>query len=155
MNQTADDEWHLMIQARPTDVGAGPTLTICNTKVPTLDLKGQPVTEPLAVRFDAVLSSMDQLGMFVEGDGSFCWTAPGAAWRIYGEIYDGHETVQYVELKGKCPGGRISTGARMYVRSEPEPHHGAACSRGSNSLRPMNSPASRLRIKLLDETPDQ
>jgi len=103
MDQDSLVQWHLVIQARPAGAVTGPPVSLAGRELATLDLRGQPVSEPLPVTFDAVLMAFQQLGMFVEGDGSFCWTAPQAVWRVFGELYDGSERLQYAEMKGFCP----------------------------------------------------
>lgn len=96
-------EWHLVVQGKPAEAVAGARLQLQHTTLQTLDLGGRVATAPLPVSFDAAYQALERLELFIEGDGSFCWTAPHARWRIFGELYDGGSLLHYAELKGCCP----------------------------------------------------
>jgi hypothetical protein len=95
--------WHLVVHGKPTAAIAGANLALQEGSLRTLDLQGAPASAPLPVRFEAAFADLERLGLFIEGDGSFCWTAPQAIWRIFGELYDGGDRLHYAELKGTCP----------------------------------------------------
>ena len=102
-HESRNSQWHVIVQARPPAAKPGPRLLAGGKPVATLDLGGQAATGLLPVSFDWAFGQLEKLDLFIEGDGSFCWTAPQAAWRIYGELYDGGERLVYAELKGYCP----------------------------------------------------
>lgn len=66
-----------------------------------------PQLSPLPSRFDEAaerLRGLDRLHF--EMDGSFVWrgTAGEDRWQLDGMIYDSGDRIQYVDLKGECPG---------------------------------------------------
>jgi hypothetical protein len=107
MTPTPSSPWHLVVQGKPSQATAGPILEIQGKQLPTIDLQGTVASTPLPVSFDAAFEALQQLDLFIEGDGSFCWTAPEARWRIFGELYDGGERLHYAELKGDCPAAEL------------------------------------------------
>ena len=51
--------------------------------------------------FIAAINAMD--GGYAEGDGSYGVVGQGGTWKIYGNIYENQDAIQYVELIGQCP----------------------------------------------------
>ena len=108
MNHSPADEpsaepWHLVLHGLPPHVIAGPTLEIQQAPLATIQLPQGTQADPLPIDFESAYLALEQLGLFIEGDGSFCWTAPQAVWRLFGELYDGGTYLHYAELKGSCP----------------------------------------------------
>ena len=93
------DPIHLVIHRRPTEYAEKPALDLHAKRLPLLDID-RPL--PLAVTFEKVFEQLVALDrMLLEPDGSFVWSGDG--WQIDGQINDGGDTVDNVELKGTCP----------------------------------------------------
>jgi hypothetical protein len=62
------------------------------------------------VGFEEACAALAQLPqMFAEPDGSFVWTSPQSeqSWQVDGVMYDRHERLLFVDLKGVCPRERF------------------------------------------------
>lgn len=61
--------------------------------------------QPLPVSFEAAEAELATLGrLYFEPDGSFLWVGEQpAAWQIDGMLYDAAGSLQYVDLRGRCP----------------------------------------------------
>jgi hypothetical protein len=99
-------QFHISVHRRPPGDLKRQPVDLAAGRYQTLHLEPQQVTEPMTVCFEdacAKLSGFPQ--MFVEPDGSFVWTSPQAdsAWQIDGVIYDRHDRLLFVDLKGSCP----------------------------------------------------
>lgn len=89
---------HVVIHRRPTEFSEKPAVELLTQRISPLDID-RPL--PLAVTFDDVLARLVVLDrIFLEADGSFVWSGDG--WQIDGQINDGGDTVDHVELKGTC-----------------------------------------------------
>ena len=66
----------------------------------------------LAVGFDDVLAELAKLPrLFIEPDGSFVWrgtSVDGQEWQLDGNLVDRGQTLDYVEIKGRCPSERLN-----------------------------------------------
>lgn len=96
----------ITIHARPD--GPQPTrqLEVAGRQLRVLDVEPGRLVDPLPVTFEQAACSLEQLPLlFFEPDGSFVW-GQGAGrerWEVDGLLYDGHQQLQYVSLRGKCP----------------------------------------------------
>ena len=62
-----------------------------------------PDRGPLPTSFEKAFERLQQLPkIYLEGDGSFVWTQPGAHEQLFGMLYDAADELQYVELRGQC-----------------------------------------------------
>ncbi len=98
--------FHIAIHARPDQVAAGPELELDQRRWATLAIEPNLLAQPFPVSFEQAADSLHQLPrMFVEPDGSWVWVsaAPAQPWQVDGSLFDRHERLLYVELKGACP----------------------------------------------------
>jgi hypothetical protein len=62
---------------------------------------------PLPTSFETVCERLAKLPrLYIELDGSWVWTgedATGRPWQLDGMLYDAADSIQYVDLKGRCP----------------------------------------------------
>ena len=98
--------FHVALHARPASCSAGPEVELQGTRYATLAIDPTALAQPLAFSFETAVQRLQQLPrMFVEPDGSFVWVGQDAAgaWQVDGSLFDRHERLLYVELKGACP----------------------------------------------------
>jgi hypothetical protein len=73
----------------------------------TLLLPATELATPFALSFEAASAALALLErMFIELDGSFVWVSSRAVeppWQVEGVLYDRHEKLLFVDLKGTCP----------------------------------------------------
>jgi hypothetical protein len=99
--------FHVAVHARPAGISAGPETEVAGVRCAPLLVEPTALGIPLAVRFEAAVDRLQRLPrMFVEPDGSFVWVSddPACPWQVDGSLFDRHERLLYVELKGACPG---------------------------------------------------
>jgi hypothetical protein len=95
------------VHPRPPQASAGESVEIAGLKVATLNIPAEVLHETAPwCSFETAETRLAALPrMFIEPDGSFVWVAgegePG--WQVDGNLYDRHEQLLYVELKGACP----------------------------------------------------
>lgn len=112
MTSPARYRFHATLHARPAaaETAEGAPLPFGDRPLPTLAVRPDRLDEPLPVTFEEAVENLRQLDrMFCEPDGSFVWVGQDEAgsWQIDGQLYDRHDRLLYVELKGCCPAAAL------------------------------------------------
>ncbi len=85
-------------------------IEIAGQPVEILDVASNTLTEQLPRSFEAAAASLEELPLlYFEPDGSFVW-GKGAGkqrWQVDGLLMDGGERLQFVGLRGTCPGSAL------------------------------------------------
>lgn len=104
-------DFHISIHGRAEGAAAGEPLESRGQTWPTLHVAAAEMSVPLPVRFEDVVTALEDLGRpFVEPDGSFIWTSSSkepVRWQLDGVFYDRGGQLNHVDLKGTCPAERF------------------------------------------------
>jgi len=99
----------ITIHAQPPVTEAGPEVTLRGRTHSTLAVSPETLsTTTFEGSFETVMARLASLErMFCEPDGSFVWVSPQGepAWQLDGNLYDLHQRLLFVDLKGSCPVG--------------------------------------------------
>lgn len=99
--------FHVTLHTKPEDALPGPPIKIGAQPISTLAILPHQLSKPFEITFEEAIARLEQLPrMFCEPDGSFVWVGENeefGRWQIDGQLTDGLEQLQYVELKGNCP----------------------------------------------------
>jgi hypothetical protein len=110
-------QFHISIHRKPSGDLTKQPMDLAIGTFDALQVEPQQVTEPMTVCFEAACSLLADLPqMFVEPDGSFVWTSPqtGEAWQVDGVMYDRHDRLLFVDLKGTCPDQQFDQLLRVF-----------------------------------------
>ena len=99
------NQWHIAIHAQPHDTRPGPVWQYDEQPVATLEVAAPYPSRPLPVTFDEAISTLESWNcLLIEPDGSLVWAnSTGRPWRIDGQLQDGRDGLQYVEIKTNAP----------------------------------------------------
>lgn len=98
--------FHVSLHARPVHVQPGPLWESRGARWPTVRLAAEEVRQAFPVQGEAAAEELGSLPrMFLEPDGSFVWVsaAEETPWQLDGQLYESHDRLLYVDLKGSCP----------------------------------------------------
>ena len=97
--------WHIAIHTQPNDTRPGPVRQYNERQVATFEVAAPDRIKPLPVTFDEAISTLESWNcLLIEPDGSLVWTdSTGRPWRIDGQLQDGRDRLQYVEIKTNAP----------------------------------------------------
>ncbi len=98
-------QWHITVHTQPNDTRPGPIRQYNERQVETLDVAAPIRSKPLPVTFDEAISTLESWNcLLVEPDGSLVWAnSTGRPWCIDGQLQDGRDGLQYVEIKTNAP----------------------------------------------------
>jgi hypothetical protein len=99
--------FYATLHARPPQATAGKEIELGGQKLRTLEIAPELLsTTTFACSFETARSRLGELErMYSEPDGSFVWTSAQGegAWQIDGNLYDRHQRLLFVDVKGSCP----------------------------------------------------
>jgi hypothetical protein len=99
--------FYVTVHARPPQVTAGREIELAGRKVRTLEIAAELVAATtFACSFETARQRLGELErLYCEPDGSFVWASARGepAWQVDGNLYDRHERLLFVDLKGTCP----------------------------------------------------
>jgi hypothetical protein len=98
-------QWYISIHTLPKDTRPGPIRQYNERQVETLEVTAPNQNKPLPVTFDEVIATLESWNcLLIEPDGSLVWAdSTGRPWRIDGQLQDGRNGLQYVEIKTNAP----------------------------------------------------
>ena len=99
------NQWHIAIHTQPNDARPGPLRQYNERQVETIEVAGVNRSDPLPVTFDEAISTLEAWNcLLIEPDGSLVWAdSTSRPWRIDGQLQDGRDGLQYVEIKTNAP----------------------------------------------------
>ena len=91
-----------VIHALPPQAAAGPALRLGDSHYCTLSVPPASLSASLPLSFEASVFELQKLvGLDVEPDGFFTWRQQPHT-QVEGHLYDRHDRLLYVNLKGTC-----------------------------------------------------
>ncbi len=91
----------------PSLAEPGPPLETDGGQFSTLLVAPSHCHQPFKIGFEDAMQNLSLLQrLFIEPDGSFVWVNDRhelSTWQLDGHLYDRHDRLLYVELKGRCP----------------------------------------------------
>ncbi len=103
--------FYVTVHAQPAEIEVGDPITIGNRTLRPLRVSPEALsTTAMPTSFEdaaARLAALERL--YCEPDGSFVWTSGQRerSWQVDGNLYDRHERLLFVDLKGTCPAGEF------------------------------------------------
>ena len=98
--------FHVTLHYSSSQPLVGSTCVIKRVSIGTISSISLERQETFDVTFEQVVESLNRLpSMFVEMDGSFTWgSLPNekSNWRLDGNLYEHHNRLGYIEVKGSC-----------------------------------------------------
>jgi hypothetical protein len=98
--------FHCSVHVRPAEGLETGMFARSGKSLPALIVPPSATGVPFALTFEAAGAALGKLErMYFEPDGSFVWVSanPAEPWQVDGVLYDRHERLLYLELKGECP----------------------------------------------------
>ncbi len=102
--------FHTTIHRAPAIAPPGAPLRLRGEHLGPLAVTPTELALPFEVTFEAVEAELSELErLYCEPDGSFVWVAGEGEphWQLDGQLYDRHDRLLYVDLKGTCPAARL------------------------------------------------
>lgn len=97
-------KFHCIVHRAPELKRCGPRVMVNGHEIEPLALSAPPPALP--VTFDVAAQQLTAIeGLHLEPDGWFVWgrRSGGHRWQVDGQLTDGGERLEFVELRGRCP----------------------------------------------------
>jgi len=100
--------FHVRVYSKPAGLPDAVSITIAGRAWRVLPDVRSAMLGSLSASWEAASAALEQLGAFVEPDGSLVWVGSGPpSWQVEGQLFERSDRLQFVELKGRCPAAKF------------------------------------------------